>query len=285
MKKLSLVVTFSFLCSVFTLNAVDQKSKELYQAIKSNNPKKVEEIIAANPGIQKKKIKFYDYPVIEAANLRALKALKVLVDKGANINQKDELGNTILHYFAKARMKKEQLDEALAYCVTEKKMKIETKNKEGKTPFLWVFSYDRHVPAASTLIPVIEVFAKYKADLNAQDKKGKTALHYVLGNTYLGKEPNKVDINKKFAAAKILADMKGVNVNVADKEKRTPLIAFLANVKDVDDDKKVDMITCLMENGAKTTGRSKKKESPLKMVDRKSEAYKAMKKRYKKKKK
>lgn len=286
MKKLSIVLSLAILCYALNLFAKDANSRDLYQAIKRNDPKKVEEILAKNPSMVKKKIEFYDYPIFEAVNLRAVKALKKLVEKGANINQKDKQGNTVLHYIAKNKMKKAEMDEALEFCVKEKKMKIDTKNKEGQTPFIYSCAYDRFIPAASTMIPVIEVFAKFGANLNAQDNKGKTVLHYLSGEfTIDSKAPEKTDLIKKLAAAKVLADMKGVDVNITDKDKRTPLIAFLVKVQKLDDAKKVDFITCLMENGAKTKGRSKKKESALKLVSKKSEAYKAMKKKYPKKKK
>lgn len=285
-----LILTVLFVCSLMGNLAADDEWKiqsELYKALQKDDVKKLEAIIAKNPSLVKKQIKFHDYPVLDAASLRAFKSLKFLVEKGANINQTcPKTGNTVLHYLAMSKMKSEQLDQALEYCLNEKKMKLETKNKDGQTPFLYPFAGSRFPASGKTAIAIIEAFAKHKAKLNAQDKKGKTALHFLVSGFQLNRaNPQKTDLNKKLTAAKFLADQKGVDVNVTDKDKRTPLVAFLVHVKDVDDANKVDFITCLMENGAKYNIRSKKKEKATSLVDRKSAAYKALKAKYKKKKK
>ena len=289
MKKVLLsVIIVVGLFSGICVSATDWKlQKDLYDAIKKNDVKQIEAILAKHPAFVKKEIKYHSYPVLDAANLKAIKSLKCLVDKGANLNQKDtKTGNTVLHYIAASRMKKEKMDEALNYLLKEKNMKLEIKNKKGKTPFIYAFSDNTYVPSVKHCIPIIELFSKYGANLNAQDEKGKTALHYMVSTFLLAREnPEKTDLVAKMEAAKLLADQKGINVNLTDKDKRTPLVAFLVHVKKVDDDNKVDFITCLMENGAKNNIKSKKKEKALKLVDKKSKAYAALKKRYKKKKK
>lgn len=290
MKKflLSLISVCSLMNSIIA--ADDWKVQaELYKALQKDDVKKVKAIVAEHPSFVKKQIQFHNLPILDAASLKALKSLKFLVDKGANINTAcPKTGNTVLHYFDASRMNNKQLDQALEYCINEKKMKIDVKNKDGITPFLYAFTYSRRVPSYKQVIPVIEVFSKYKADLNAHDKNGKTALHHLAEGVNLNREdPNKTDLTvaKGLSAAKLLADQKGINVNATDKYKRTPLVAFLVHTKKIDDAKKIEFITCLMENGAKNNIRSKKKEKATSLVDRKSEAYKALKKKYKKKKK
>lgn len=260
--------------------------KQLYDAIKNNDIKKIEALLTEKPSLANKKIKYHNYPVMDAINMKAIKSLKCLVENGANINKKDKRGNNLLHYVAANFMNKTQIDETLTYLINEKKMKLEAKNKEGKTPFIYSCSNNgKFAPWPPRMSIIIEAFHKYKANLNAQDATGKTMLHYLVCGFKVKEDPNKTDLTRMLAAAKLLANQTGVNVNITDKEKRTPLVTFLAHVKEIDDAKKVDFITCLMENGAKTKIRSKKKEYALKMVEKKSNAYKAMKAKYKKKKK
>ena len=287
MRKFLSVTLLSLIFFGGNLLAEDWKlQKKLYDAIKNDDIQQIEVILAKNPSLAKKQIKYHRYPVLDAADLKSLKALKFLVEKGANINQKEaKSGNSVIHFFVAGRVGKEQLDDALNYFINEKKMKVDLKNKSGKTPFIYSCSYIRYyVPPASVMNPIVEAFQKHKANLNAQDKTGKTALYYLSSWFTLHRSDiNKTDLEIRLAPAKFLANQKEVNVNITDKDKRTPLVAFLRYIRKMDDSKKVDYISCLMENGAKTNIKSKKKEKALKMVDKKSEAYKAMKKIKKKK--
>ena len=74
-----------------------------------------------------------------------------------------------------------------------------------------------------------------------------------------------------------------VDINLPDKNKRTPLVTFLVYSKKIPEDKRVDYVTFLMENGADIKIKSKKKEKALKLVKKKGKLYKIMKKKYKKK--
>ena len=281
----ALFVIFSLL-SIYNLEASDWRlQKKLYDAIAKDDVKKIEDLLAQDPSMLKKKIKYHGYPVMDAMKLRAVKALKYLVEKGANIHKKEpKTGNSVLHYAAISKFKEKKLDDLLNYLVNENKIDVNIKNKDGITPFLYPCTHTIYLPASHVMLPVIDVFKKYKADLNAKDKYGKTVLHYLAGGFIMQFDPDKTNINTWIISAKHLAGQKEANINATDNNKRTPLVAFLVKTKGMNDAKKVDFITCLMEYGAKTNIKSKHKEKALRLVDKKGEAFKAMKKKYKKKK-
>lgn len=284
MKKL-LILIGVLIFSQFAFSASDDEwkiQKQLFDAIVKDDIKTMETILKDNPSFVKKEIKYHNFPVLDAALSGSLKALKLLVEKGADINTVDgKTGNNVLHMLVKSKPKEDKLEQALTYLINEKKMKLETKNEFGKTPFIYAFSYSSFAPPSRQNIPIIKVFAKYGADLNAQDKEGKTALYYLVSGF---NSPTKIDLVKECESAILLANQKGVDVNITDNDKRTPLIAFLLNTKSAEDKQKIPMVTCLMENGAKTNIKSKKKETALKLVDKKSELYQIMKKTKAKKK-
>ena len=272
-----------FLCIPFSLLVAEKEwkvQKKLYDAIVKDDIKTIESILTKNPSLAKKQIKYHNLPILDAAQAGSLKAIKLLVDKGADIKQNDrKSGNNVIHMFLMSKPKNKELDQALDYFINEKKMKLEEQNKDKKTPFVYAFSYSQFTPQSKLNIPIIEVFTKYKANLNAQDNKGKTALHYLVSGFNC---PGKIDLVKECTAAILLAEQKGVNVNITDKDKRTPLVAFLVQTKNVDDAKKIELVACLMQNGAKTNIKSKKGEKALKFVDKKSELYKVLKKKIRK---
>lgn len=284
-KYLNKILFYGLISLVFTARAGTkdwETQKKLSDAIAKDDEKAVANILKEHPSLVNKAVKFGTYPVLDAARKGSIKALKTLVEHGGDLKKTDsKTGNTVLHMLVTSKPKEEKLEEALSFLITEKKLKLNAKNKEGKTPFIYAFSYSQFTPPARQNIPIIKVFTKYKADLNTQDKLGKTALHYLVGgfNT-----PSKIDLVKETAPAILLANQKGVDVNIADKLKRTPLITFLANTKSGNNKQKIPLVTCLLENGAKNNAKSKKGEKPLKMVDKKSELYQVLKKTKKKRK-
>jgi hypothetical protein len=56
-----------------------------------------------------------------------------------------------------------------------------------------------------------------------------------------------------------------------------PPLFFCFRNKQIDDELKLDIVKFLIENGANASAADKKKQTPLKMVDKKSELFKAMK--------
>ena len=280
-----LMVMVMSLCLQFSLPAADEEwkvQKQLYDAILKDDIKAMEPILAANPSLVNKEIKFHNLPILDAAGAGSVKALKFLVEKGADIKKlESETGNSVLHLAATSRKPNKETREALFdYLINEKKIDVNLKNKKGETPLVYSFTFSRFLPASKTGIENIEVFEKFKADLNAQNETGKTSLNYIVSNLQI-KDPAAPDL-KPLEMAKVLIE-KGADVNIADKDKRTPLVSFLVCTGKVADEQKIEFVTLLMEHGAKTNLKSKKKEDPLKLVDKKSKLYEVMKKKYKKK--
>lgn len=280
-----IMVMVLFLCLQLSLSAADDEwkvQKELYDAILKDDTKAMEPILAANPSFPNKQIKYHNLPILDAAEAGAVKALKFLVEKGADIKKvQPETGNSVLHMAATSRKLNKESREALYdYLINEKKIDVNIKNKKGETPLVFTFTSSRFLPPSKTGIENIEVLDKFKADINAQDESGKTALNIIVSNMQI-RDPAAADL-KPLEMAKVLIE-KGADVNIADKDKRTPLVSFLVCTSKVADDQKIEFVTLLMENGAKTKLKSKKKEDPLKLVDKKSKLYEVMKKKYKKK--
>jgi len=280
-----IVVSFLFFNSI--LSASEWKVHgELYNAIKSDDTKTIESILEKHPALVNKQLKYHSYPVLDAAFCGSAKALRLLVEKGADIKKSAPVtGNSIVHAaVGNLKVQKNKREAVLAYLIEEKKLKIDITNKRGQTPFNYTFiSSSTILPSIITGNRVIEVFDKYGANLNAQDAFGTTVLNHLSKSCQVhAKDPQKNSL-RALDMAKFLMTRKSVDVNLPDKEKRTPLISFLVHTKRLPDNMKIDFLTALMENGAKTKLKSKKGEKPLKLVEKKSELYKIMKKKYKKK--
>jgi ankyrin repeat protein len=253
--------------------------KEFYDAIKSNNIKKIESILEKNPELVNKKIKYHNYPVLDAAKFGNFEIVKLLVENGAVIDKKEsKTGNTIIHFATnKFGIPKEKRDVFFEYLIKEKKFNIDVKNNAGQTPFNYAFTSRDYPPTVKGGIDVILLFDSYKANLNAQDASGKTVLNYLLGDIRIHSvDPAKTNL-ATLKIARVLIE-KGADVNIADKEKRTPLVTFLVHTKRIPEKLRVDFVTVLMENGAKIKLKSKNGEKALKLVKKKGKLYKAMKK-------
>jgi len=279
------------LVSVLSFNSIllaeDWKlQKELYEAIKKDDIKKIEFLLEKNPKLINKKIKYHSYPVLDAASLGSIKALKLLVEKGGNLKNKSKTGNSILHIAVigpSVNMKKKEA--VLDYLINEKKLDVEVRNKEKQTPFHFAFSSEIYFTRPKRAIAFIELFDKYGANLNAQDASGATVLNYLAKSCKIRPdEPEHAakTIKSSLGVVKVLVG-KGADVNLVDNLKQTPLVLFLLRTRKYSDTMKVDYVRFLMESGTNIKLKTKKREKALKLVEKKGELYNIMKKKYKKK--
>ncbi|MBQ2595025.1 MAG: ankyrin repeat domain-containing protein [Candidatus Riflebacteria bacterium] len=126
---------------------------------------------------------------------------KLLLDKGAYINQQDIKGNTPLHHFL---LKSPERYKFIASFL-EKQAYVNAVNEKQQTPLhLAVLSNDNH--------SVFQLL-KAKANINQQDIDGNTALHYVAKYA-----PNKIMMNEIYRSCFGNADM-----NIKNNEGETPL--------------------------------------------------------------
>ncbi|MGB4190938.1 MAG: ankyrin repeat domain-containing protein, partial [Rickettsiales bacterium] len=116
-------------------------------------------------------------------NQRAAAAAKLLIENGADINAKDENGNTIIHlavlyikYVSNLKRLFESLQQKIGKKLNEH---LDIKNNNEETPLM--------LAASLGLIAAVEVLIKNGADVNVRNKDGKTALDLappVINNSF-----------------------------------------------------------------------------------------------------
>jgi len=263
-----------------------KKGKLFFDAIKKDDVKTVKTFIAENKGLLEKKIKYHSFPVFDATENGSLKTLKFFHESGVNFQRRaDKTGNTCLHFAIFNRSKKKR-EAVLDFLLDEVKMNVDILNDEKQTPFMLAFMYRKPVyPSVKRDTEIIEYFIPRKANINLKDKSGKTILSYILGNFAVYPDMKQTQLVTAVEIPTKLIE-NGADVNIVDAQKRSPLIIFIKKTpKKIPEDWKIDFVTKLLENGANAKLRSKKGEKALKLVDKKGELYKVLRKRYKKKKK
>lgn len=268
-----LTLVFILLCHSIAVAAPLPPHRELFDAIKVDNAEKVAEILKKNPKLTNKKIPYNRYPVLEAAAFGSAKSLKVLMENGANITKKDKTtGNSILHTAVEsAKVKASKRNAVFDLIMNTKKVNIEVRNKNKKTPFHYAFSSHINTHGTKVATEIIELFEKHKADLNTQDSSGETVLHF-LAKQFAPKTQQRTEETLDVLIKK------GVDLNIKDKNKCTPLLFFLIDNKKLPEDMKIEFVSLLVKNGAKTKIKSKDGQRPLKIVTKKGKLYKIIKK-------
>jgi len=148
-----------------------------------------------------------------------------LIEKGANVNEKDDSGYEPLHLIN---------SKAVGVLLIEKGSDINTRNENGQTP-LHLAAMWNHKEAAAILI-------EKGADLNARDNGGQTPLHEAASQS------------RKDVTALLLK--KGADVNAKDNEGQTPL-HFAASLY------YKDVAEFLIENGADVNAVNNDGKTPL----------------------
>jgi ankyrin repeat protein len=154
---------------------------------------------------------FYNGPseslieAVERKNLAEVK--KFLEDPSTDVNQKDDRGMTALHY-AVENNDKPIVNALLAYRGGDNnKLDIEALDNYDRSPlFLAYLSYD----ADRNINHIIGILLDNGANINAQDKNGKTILMKLLSRT----NPNMTMIKSA---------MEGANINLKDKKGKTAI--------------------------------------------------------------
>lgn len=137
----------------------DRRSILIYAA-SSGNPDVVREILQYHPKLEARdregKTALFaagDYRRTDADGAR-VECVRLLLDAGANVNARDDDGNTPLHETFLTDVEEELLKHGAH---------INAQNKDGDTPIVTTVDND-----------AIPLFLKYGADLNLRNKKGQT---------------------------------------------------------------------------------------------------------------
>ena len=138
-------------------------------AYRRGDAKKVEMLIAAGAGIEAETLLFSRTALHIAGWLNhTMACCDVLIAAGANINARDDWGNTPLHLAA------EQGAGRVVVGLVRAGAKIDDINHEGKTAL--------HVAACCDDSEAVEALLTEGADITIQDNVAWTALHYAVTN-------------------------------------------------------------------------------------------------------
>ena len=207
-------------------------------------------------------------PLMIAAEDSLVNVVTFLIKQGANVDLQDNYGKTALHYALGSL----NFSFEILCCLIEKGADVNTGSNDKLTP-LMIAAEKGHINALTFLI-------KFGADVDLQDKNGKTALHYALSGS---------DVSCEILSC--LIEM-GADVNAGGNINHTPLmiaaekghinaVTFLIrNGADVDlqdqnygetalfcavrgFDASCEVLNCLTKNGADINASSKGTLTPL----------------------
>ena len=112
-------------------------------------------------------------PLILAVANEQYDAIERLLEGGADIHARDHKGDTPLHYSAGAS------DPSLTSLFLQAGAHPESRNSNGATPIHAIVEHPTHIEPGEDSIETVDVLMRAGSDLNAQDKDGNTALHYL----------------------------------------------------------------------------------------------------------
>jgi ankyrin repeat protein len=245
---------------------VDPKTTAFLTTVRSGSPKDVEKLLAANPELLTAKDRTGSTALHHAAAFAPLATVKLLLDKGADVNAKNRRASTPLHWAIR--------DEAKVRLLLEHGAAVNAKQADGRTPLYNAASLanpdaivkllldkgaDVSIATANGQTPLMAVAARgnteamrlmleKKADVNATSGTGATALMAAAGSRnplavkmLLAKGADVNALTKKSESAlasaatagvdevvKLLLDA-GATVNVADDRGYTALMYGAAN--------------------------------------------------------
>lgn len=137
----------------------NQGATPLINAVMYNNKDVAEALLAAKAAINKAD-KDGTVPLVHAIRNRDMDLFRFLLDAGADIEIKDNYGSTVLYCAASDK------NLPTAKCLLERGAKVNVKNDDGET-----------TPLMNAGTPEnIALLLQYKADINAVDEFGRTAL-------------------------------------------------------------------------------------------------------------
>jgi len=167
-------------------------------------------------------------PLLWAAENRHEAVVRLLLDKGASVDAKDNNSRTPLLWAA------ENGYEAIMRLLLDKGANIDAKDNNGRTPLLWA---DRNGHEA-----IMRLLLDKGANIDAKDNNGWTPLLWAFQN---GHE----------AIVRLLLD-KGANVDAKDNDGRTPLLWAA-------EDRHEAVVRLLLDKGASVDAKDNNDRTPL----------------------
>lgn len=172
------------------------KSK-LSQAIENDDGKAVKRLILFGADKEEQVSFFFSTPLGTAASMGKLKAMRALIEAGANKDSGASVDSTPLHCAANAQQ------VAAVQFLIESGAQLETLDRYGRTPFLGYLEY------CSDDTAVFEALMQAKVNVYAVDSEGNTGLHIVASG-------------RSFSMVDRLVQC-GLDVNAKNKKGQTPL--------------------------------------------------------------
>ena len=106
--------------------------------------------------------------------------IKKLLHAGAEVNEKDNEGNTLLHYAMMYRQ-----EEKLVGLLLKTGINVNIQNKDGCTPLHLAMMCDRPASSNNFLESVWNMFYYSGANLETKNNIGKSPLDYAYSNRFL----------------------------------------------------------------------------------------------------
>lgn len=183
----------------------------LHYAIENKNWEAVDYLLDQKLDLNEKDSHARSPLYLALKNKADLETIKILIAKGASINEVDRAGYSILHYAVD--FANEQVFDFLLKCISS----VNQQNRlERETPL--------HLAVKGENRNIIVLLCKAKADVNVKDRLGNTPLHLAVGKINVKKERRsyreKHEVDQETVELLIKA---GANVNEKNNLGKTPL--------------------------------------------------------------
>ena len=206
---------------------IDPKFTALISAVRAGNVNEVEKLLKANPGLVNAVDRAGNTLLHYAAGFGSLETMKLLLDKGGDVNAKNKRRSTPLHWAIPS--------EAKVKMLLDRGADVNSPQIDGRTPLY-------NAASAANADVVVKLLLAREADPNRATANGQTPLMAAAG--YGG-----VEVMQMLIAAK-------ANVNAKNGAGATPLMAAATS-------RSASAVKLLLDRGADPNALTKKNESAL----------------------
>ncbi|HCE43286.1 MAG TPA: hypothetical protein DET40_07040 [Lentisphaeria bacterium] len=264
----------AFLIFVFVGIALPFKvsGQELLEAIKADDVQKVSDLLKKDPKLANAKMDCMGAPILYSLLNKRFKAAVVIIEAGADPKVKDDRGENAFHYIAKAGiLTSAEVEQILGLVKTlkGKGVPINEYSKFGETPLHTLVLTqvpDKNIPNSRLVLEaMIEAGADSRLEMTNEPRNP------LILKTINAMKMGGASMSSPFELLKVLVG-KGYDVNATNADKRTGLIMLLMATT-VKEEKKIEVVKFLLEYNADVKAKSKKDETALKLVDKKSPLY------------